>query len=226
MAMRGFISRHSGVVQVVAAVAATLSLAFYVHEVEGSGFADLGAWNLLLLIPMGLLALGETARRIDGRSGAENTNNSINCMIEAMVRGYVFPDNWGDDQYRAYCHQIDKRGSQLKPVAVASHIPGVEERSPLPISGSAAKDLVIAEAFNRKTGVFREVSAPPEDLGIWNEVKTVIAVPILDVDDDSALGTISVDTSLPKNRTQFANVNTAAVLLNVAKAVALLWRHS
>jgi len=232
--MRKFVRKHSGAIQVAALVAGTVGLAVYVHAVDSSkshggdllsGVTELGAWNLTLLVPIGLLALYEVARRVEGHASREDTTRSVSRIIEAMVRGYVFPKNWSENSFRAYCHQVDRKRKLLKPVAVASPIPGVDERTPLPLSGDEAFGLVVAEALQNRMEVCREVNPPPTELRIWSSVKTVIAVPVLDVDDPAiALGTISVDTSLPLSATEFNDPNTAAVLVNVAKAVALLWR--
>lgn len=232
--MRRFLQRHAGVVLVVTAVAGGLFFAIYVHAVESShpkgkglfaGITALRYGNLTLLVAVGFLALFEITRRVDSRVGPQDVTGAIEHIIESMVRGYVFPDGWDTNAYRGYCHQIDKKCRILKPVAVASPFPGGAERAPLPVCGQEAAGLVIAQAFNEKREVCEEVSNPPQALGIWEKVKTVIAVPIFDVDDsNTVLGTISIDTSLPKDQTVFENPHTAAVLYNVARAVALLWR--
>lgn len=225
----------------------TLGIGLYVHAVavavpRDKGFFDgisaLGLWNVALVAPAVCFWFAELTKRNADRAGRRDTSQAIERVIESMVRGYVFPEGWGHDQYRAYCHRIDKtrcngvdcdstdkKRCTLRPVAVASPVPAADERVPLPACGKAAADLVIANAFNQRKAVCRQVSQPAPALGIWEDVTTVIAVPVLDVDDQSkALGTISIDTSLPIALTPFANKETAAVLFNVAKAVAYLWR--
>jgi hypothetical protein len=224
--MSGFIRRHSGVVQDCAGAAGAISLAVYAHELDVTGFHALGLWNVAILAPILFFALYAIARRVEGTSAPQDKTASIHHTLEAMVRGYVFPESWEQNQYRAYCHRIDKKGSFLTPVAVAAPLPDVAERTSLPVTGSDSDALVVAKAFKGKRVVIEQVEAPPDDLDIWAQVKTVAAVPILDVDTDIALGTISIDTSLSKTETNFANNHTAAVLLNAAKAVALLWHNS
>lgn len=225
-AMQGFVRRHSGVIQDCAAAAGAVTLAFYGHEIDSSGFVSLGAWNLAAVVPISLFAAYATARRIETRGAPKDTIDSITHTLEAMVRGYVFPESWEENRYRAYCHRIDKGRTHLTPIAIASPFPDVAERTPLPVKGPDADGLVAAQAFNLKSPIVKEVTDPPDELNIWKDVRTVIAVPIIDIDSNDPIGTISIDTSLPKQATNFSNLYTAAVLLNAAKAVALLWRNS
>ncbi len=148
--------------------------------------------------------------------------------MEALVRGYVFPQSWEQESFRAYCHRYDARRRELVAVAVASPFKDARERSSIATTPRAQQigKYVIAEAFYNHRVAYRELGEEwnAEGTGIWDAVRTVIAVPIIDQDDGRrVLGTVSLDTSLDLARADFKNRNAAGVLSNAAEAISWLW---
>jgi hypothetical protein len=230
--MPRFLKRRAGTVELLAGIGLVIVIAVYAAALgggHGTGIhviTSVGWWNLAVLVALVCGYLAAQARRLESTIDRKDVGEAIELLLKSMVQGYVFPDDWTTNAYRAYCHKLEPKGGELVPIGIASPLPGIDEHVPIPSRGAEAEQFVIAAALNNRTAVVRSVDTPPTKFGIWSDVKTVVAVPIFSIGDGAAIGTISMDTSLDEAATHFTDKRTSGVLLNAAQAIAHLWHGS
>jgi hypothetical protein len=230
--MPRILKRHAGTVELLAGIGLVIAVAVYAAALgagHGTGIhaiTSIGWWNLAVLVALACGYLAAQARRIESTIDRKDVREAIELLLKSMVQGYVFPDDWAKNAYRAYCHKLEPKRGELVPVGVASPLPGIDEHVPIPSRGAEADQFVIADALNNCTAVVRGVGTPPAKFGIWSDVRTVVAVPIFSITDRAAIGTISMDTSLDEAATHFTDKLTSGVMLNAAQAIAHLWHGS
>lgn len=153
----------------------------------------------------------------------------IGHILHATSLALVYPRSQTQFQFRTFCHLPDLSSQTLRPACMWSIHHSDDYNAAIPYTGPDSRPFVIAQAFNDRTMVRRNLPAdhllhyPAALRGkILPDLKGVLAVPICDYEPDGhgpALGTISIDSTETLETLGFDDDKVKDVLVWCAKAV-------
>jgi hypothetical protein len=171
--------------------------------------------------------------RIDKLSRKEKYE-IVRAILELSARAIVYPRPVEQVDIRAFCHLADPQNEELKPFCRWSLGYTTDSGTHIPYTGEAAKQFLIAQAFNTKEILAENLPINgtrnlPRRLvnRIKPNLRCVLAAPLRNFDDDAfeSIGTVSFDSSKSLREIGFDKQGAKDIAKLVAECIFLLLRE-